>query len=118
VRRGTAAEALPLLQEAIEQAERLLDLGGDEAPARARRAGTLVRLASGWGSRRGNDAETHAPEATRPSTPAQAGTAAPIPCRRCGEVAYSRMRGNDYTRGTQLVETTGCPPRGRERQVR
>jgi hypothetical protein len=50
VRRGTTAEGLPLLQEAIEQAERLLDLGGDDEPARGRRARTVVRLDSAWGS--------------------------------------------------------------------
>ena len=50
VRPGRTAEGLPVLQEAIEQAERLLDLGGDEAAARARRARTEVRLDSSWGS--------------------------------------------------------------------
>jgi hypothetical protein len=50
VRRGTTAEGLALLQEAIEQAERLLGLAGDDAAAQARRARTLVRLDSGWGS--------------------------------------------------------------------
>lgn len=50
VRRGRTAESLPLLQEAVEQAERLLALGGDDAAAQDRRARTEVRLDSSWGS--------------------------------------------------------------------
>jgi hypothetical protein len=50
VRPGRTAEGVPVLQEAIAQAERLLDLGGDDAAARARRARTEVRLDSAWGS--------------------------------------------------------------------
>ena len=50
VRPGRTAESLPVLQEAITQAERLLGLGGDSAAARLKRARTEVRLDSGWGS--------------------------------------------------------------------
>ena len=48
-RPGRTAEGLELLQEAVEQAERLLNLAGDMA-AQAQRARTQVRLDSSWGS--------------------------------------------------------------------
>jgi hypothetical protein len=50
VRPGRTAESLPVLQEAVTQAERLLGLDGDTAPARYRRARAEIRLDSGWGS--------------------------------------------------------------------
>jgi hypothetical protein len=50
VRPGRTAERVPLLQEAVEQAERRLDLAGDDEAAQARRARTDVRLDSSWGS--------------------------------------------------------------------
>jgi len=50
VRPGRTAESLPVVQEAVTQAERLLDLGGDSTAARAKRARTEIRLDSGWGS--------------------------------------------------------------------
>jgi hypothetical protein len=50
VRPGRTAEGLVLLQEAVEQAERRLDLAGDTAAAQAKRARTEVRLDSSWGS--------------------------------------------------------------------
>ncbi len=50
VRAGRTAESLPVLQEAITQAERLLALAGDAEEARAKRRRTEIRLDSSWGS--------------------------------------------------------------------
>jgi hypothetical protein len=47
---GRTAESLPVLQEALTQAERLLGLGGEDEHAQARRARVEIRLDSGWGS--------------------------------------------------------------------
>jgi len=46
---GRTAESLPVLQEAIQGAERLLGLEGESKQARAKRARTEIRLDSGWG---------------------------------------------------------------------
>jgi len=47
---GRTAESLPLFQEAIIQAERLLGLAGEDEQTAAKRARTEIRLDSGWGS--------------------------------------------------------------------
>ena len=47
---GRTAESLPVLQTAIQAAEQLLGLAGEDEPAQARRARTEIRLDSGWGS--------------------------------------------------------------------
>jgi len=44
------AEALGVLQRALEHTERLLDMDGDNSQATARRARTKIRLDRGWGS--------------------------------------------------------------------
>jgi hypothetical protein len=46
---GRTAESLPVLQEAISEAEHLLGLEGESNQARAKRARTEIRLDSGWG---------------------------------------------------------------------
>src|ERR687886_1770929 len=50
VRRGRTVEGLDLLKEAVVEAERILNLAGDDATTRARRARTELRLDSSWGS--------------------------------------------------------------------
>ncbi len=47
---GRTAESLPVLQEALTQAEQLLGLAGEGEAAQAKRARTEIRLDSGWGS--------------------------------------------------------------------
>jgi len=47
---GNTAESLPVLQQALGQAERLLGLDGEGAGAQAKRARTEIRLDSAWGS--------------------------------------------------------------------
>jgi hypothetical protein len=47
---GRTAESLPVLQTAIQAAEQLLGLAGDDPVTQARRARTEIRLDSGWGS--------------------------------------------------------------------
>lgn len=47
---GRTAETLAVLQVAIQEAESLLGLAGEDEAARARRARTEIRLDSGWGS--------------------------------------------------------------------
>lgn len=46
---GRTAESLPVLQEAIRAAERLLGLSGEDEHTAAKRARTEIRLDSGWG---------------------------------------------------------------------
>jgi hypothetical protein len=50
VRGGRTVEGLDLLKEAVVEAERILNLAGDDATTRARRARTELRLDSSWGS--------------------------------------------------------------------
>jgi hypothetical protein len=47
---GRTAESLPVLQEALTQAERLLGLEGESEAAQAKRGQVELRLDSGWGS--------------------------------------------------------------------
>lgn len=47
---GRTAETLAVLQTALQEAESLLGLDGEEEAARVRRARTEIRLDSGWGS--------------------------------------------------------------------
>jgi len=47
---GRTAESLPVLQEALTQAERLLGLAGEDEAARTKRGQVEIRLDSGWGS--------------------------------------------------------------------
>jgi hypothetical protein len=47
---GRTAESLPVLQEALIQAEHLLGLEGDDEHAQARRGRVELRLDSGWGT--------------------------------------------------------------------
>lgn len=47
---GRTAESLPVLQEALTQAEQLLGLEGEGEAAQARRGQIEIRLDSGWGS--------------------------------------------------------------------
>jgi hypothetical protein len=47
---GRTAESLPVLQEAVTQAERLLGLEGEDEPAQTKRGRVEIRLDSGWGS--------------------------------------------------------------------
>jgi hypothetical protein len=47
---GRTAESLPVLQAAIQAAERLLGLEDDNEAVQAKRARTEIRLDSGWGS--------------------------------------------------------------------
>lgn len=47
---GRTTESLPVLQAAIQGAERLLGLEGDDAEVQRKRARTEIRLDSGWGS--------------------------------------------------------------------
>lgn len=47
---GRIAESLPVLQTAIQAAEQLLGLAGEDEAAQAKRARTEIRLDSGWGS--------------------------------------------------------------------
>ena len=47
---GRTAESLPVLQEALTQAERLLGLEGEDEAAQAKRGRVEIRLDSGWGS--------------------------------------------------------------------
>jgi len=46
---GRTAESLAVLQQSVQQAERLLELDGESAEARAKRDRTEIRLDSGWG---------------------------------------------------------------------
>jgi hypothetical protein len=50
VRRGRTVEGLDLLKEAVVEAERILNLAGDDVTTHARRARTELRLDSSWGS--------------------------------------------------------------------
>lgn len=50
---GRTVESLTVLQEAVQQAERLLGLEGDSAEVQRKRARTEFRLDSGWGSEEG-----------------------------------------------------------------
>ena len=47
---GRTAESLPVLQEAVTQAERLLGLEGQDEAAQVKRGRVEIRLDSGWGS--------------------------------------------------------------------
>ena len=47
---GSTAESLPVLQEAIQAAERLLGLDGEDEQTQGKRARTEIRLDSAWGS--------------------------------------------------------------------
>ncbi len=47
---GRMAESLPVLQTAMEAAEQMLGLAGEDEAAQAKRAQTEIRLDSGWGS--------------------------------------------------------------------
>lgn len=47
---GKTVETLSVLQTALQEAESLVGLGGEDESARARRARTEIRLDSGWGS--------------------------------------------------------------------
>lgn len=47
---GRTAESLPVLQEALTQAERLLGLEGEDDAAQIKRGQVEIRLDSGWGS--------------------------------------------------------------------
>jgi hypothetical protein len=47
---GRTAESLPVLQEAVTQAEQLLGLEGEDAAAQTKRGRVELRLDSGWGS--------------------------------------------------------------------
>ena len=47
---GRTAESLPVLQEAVTHAERLLGLEGEDEPAQRKRGRVELRLDSGWGS--------------------------------------------------------------------
>lgn len=46
---GRTAESLAVLEEVVQQAERLLGMEGDSEEARAKRDRTEIRLDSGWG---------------------------------------------------------------------
>src|SRR5919205_720848 len=50
IRRGRTLEGLDLLKEAVQEAERVLGLAGDDDGTRAKRARTEIRLDSSWGS--------------------------------------------------------------------
>jgi hypothetical protein len=46
---GNTVETLAVVQEAVTEAEQLLELAGDEEPAQAKRGRTELRLDGGWG---------------------------------------------------------------------
>lgn len=47
---GRTAESLPVLQEAVKEAEQLLGLEGEDEAAQSKRGRVEIRLDSGWGS--------------------------------------------------------------------